>query len=341
LTNNLQLAQLTHSELQMISKELKERNGELKTATAELEGAKMLLSTSSGQLVVVTHNYEQIEQNCQQTITCLYRAVVELKAELDSHSGINEELAAAAELILARGNVVEAAIDIEEAKNQLFHITSELIGANDDIGILEGLYRCRDFQDNVAEQTEGSQSLFQKLNGWAIEQGERKRMARQLFQIEILRPHFIKMSFNNIRQNTYTPKSIARVMDLHQGFNLCGLDAFRFVEPAYVGPERLLWSLSSVKKVYGEIEKDMKQEIFFTLIRARNEKGQIVDGIKVNTKDLFVYLVNHFGLSEKAKTGNIEIAITADGAPLDDKTGRIAIGLKICDKDAIDQSQAN
>jgi hypothetical protein len=51
------------------------------------------------------------------------------------------------------------------------------------------------------------------------------------------------------------------------------------------------------EKVYPEIEKDTKQEINFTLIREQNEKGQIFDGIKLDTKDLCVYLVNHFGLS--------------------------------------------
>jgi hypothetical protein len=39
-------------------------------AKAELERAKILNSTSSGQLVVATRNYEQIEKNYQHT-TCL------------------------------------------------------------------------------------------------------------------------------------------------------------------------------------------------------------------------------------------------------------------------------
>jgi hypothetical protein len=48
----------------------------------------------------------------------------------------------------------------------------------------------------------------------------------------------IKLSVKNIRERTYTATSMARVMDLHHGFNLCGLDAFRFVEPTYLGHER-------------------------------------------------------------------------------------------------------
>jgi hypothetical protein len=55
-------------------------------------------------------------------------------------------------------------------------------------------------------------------------------------------------------------------MDLHHGFNLCSLDAFRLVEPAYIGTQRLLWSSSSVKRVYRQIGKEMKQEINFKII---------------------------------------------------------------------------
>jgi hypothetical protein len=121
----------------------------------------MLISTSSGQLVVVTRNYEQIKQKYQHTTTHLSHSLIELKDELDSHSGTKDEVAAAsAELILVRGNAVEAAMDIEEAKYQLIHTTAELIGANGDIGIFEGLYRRHDFQDTVAEEAECSQSLF-------------------------------------------------------------------------------------------------------------------------------------------------------------------------------------
>jgi hypothetical protein len=78
----------------------------------------------------------------------------------------------------------------------------------------------------------------------------------------------------------------------------------------------------------------MKGEISFRAIRDRNAKGQIVDGIKFDTKQLFTYLVHHFGLSEESKVRQVEIALTVDGAPLDYKTSHIMIGFKICDKAA-------
>jgi hypothetical protein len=112
--------------------------------------------------------------------------------------------------------------------------------------------------------------------------------------------------------------------------------AFSLMDPAYLGHERLLLSSSSVNCVFCQIEKEIKQEINFKIIRDRNAKGQIVDGIKFNVRQLFKYIIHHFGLSEEAKIRKVEIIITVDGAPLDDKTGHITISFKICDKDAVD-----
>jgi hypothetical protein len=126
---------------------------------------------------------------------------------------------------------------------------------------------------------------------------------------------------------------MARVMDLHHVVNLSsGLNVFCLVEPDYMGEKRLLWSSSSVKRVFRKIEIEMKDEISFKVIRDRSAKGQIVDGIRFDTKQ--TYLVHHFGLSEEAKVRQVEIALTVDGDPLDNKTGHITIGFKICNKAA-------
>jgi hypothetical protein len=83
---------------------------------------------------------------------------------------------------------------------------------------------------------------MQKLNAMTSGDGKWKRLAQQLFNIQIIKPHLMKLSVKNIHEKTYTATSMARVMDLHHGVNLCGLDAFRLVEPAYLGHEHLLWS---------------------------------------------------------------------------------------------------
>jgi hypothetical protein len=238
-----------------------------------------------------------------------------LKDELDAHLGTKQELVdAAAELIVARSVTLDAAIDIDEASNKVFETSAELLAANDDITILEGLYQRRDFQETMEAEANEGRSLYQKLNLWANGTEKWKRIAKELFRIQVLRPHIIEHSVTHIHDNMYTPKYTTRVMGLHHGLNLRGLDAFRLVDPNYMGEKRLLWSSSSVKRVFRKIEIEMKDEI--------------------SSKHLFTYLVYHFGLSEEVKVHQVEIALTVYGAPLDDKTGHVTIGFKICDKAA-------
>jgi hypothetical protein len=170
--------------------------------------------------------------------------------------GTKAELAdAAVKLGVMRGDIVDASIKSEEARTQLFNPTEELIGANEDIAVLEGLYRQRDFQDYVAIQSNKDRTLMQKLNAMTSGEGQLKRLAQKLFHIQILKPHLIKLSVKHICKKTYSATSMARVMDLHHGFNLYRLDSFRLLEPAYLGHERLLWSSSSVRRVFCQIEK--------------------------------------------------------------------------------------
>jgi chromosome segregation ATPase len=248
LSSKLVQYEEAQSRNELVVSEARKNNNELSVIKAQLVRV-------SGNLVAVAGNYEATEQNYQDTTQQLSRSLTELKSELDVHMGTKAELAdAAAKLIVMRGDIVDASIEIEEARMQLFNTTGELIGANDNIAVLEGLYRQRDFQDSVTSQSNEDRTLMQKLNAMTSGDGKWKRLAHQLFNIQIL-PHLIKLSVENIREKTYTVTSMVRVMDLHQGFNLCRLDAFRLVEPAYLGHERLLWSSSSVKRVFRQIEK--------------------------------------------------------------------------------------
>jgi chromosome segregation ATPase len=113
----------------------------------ELVGVTIKLATTSGQLVCLTQKYENAEMNYQQKAHRLASLFTELKDELDAHLGTKQKLAdAAAELIVARSVVLDAAIDIDEARNQVFRTSAELLATNDDIAILEGLYQRRIFR---------------------------------------------------------------------------------------------------------------------------------------------------------------------------------------------------
>jgi hypothetical protein len=164
--------------------------------------------------------------------------------------------------------------------------------------------------------------------------GKWKYIGKQLFHLQVLQPHLIRHAVTHVNQKLYTACSLARIMDLHHGFNLCELDHLCLVEPAYFHDERMLWLSSPVKKEHRTIETYLMCEINCEVI---NDKlnNKLVDGVHFDVEQLFHYLVTLFGLAEKVKRGTVEFAITCDGAPFDDLTGHLMIGFKIVDKDAV------
>jgi hypothetical protein len=61
----------------------------------------------------------------------------------------------------------------------------------------------------------------------------------------------------------------------------------------------------------------MMKEMDFTTINVRHNDTWI-DGVEIDAKKLVMYLVNHYGLSKKARTVGIEVSIMVDSAKLDD-----------------------
>jgi hypothetical protein len=70
----------------------------------------------------------------------------------------------------------------------------------------------------------------------------------------------------------------------------------------------------------------------------QGSKGQIHDGFSFDMKALFIHLMTSFGLEGKVKQGELEMAITIDGAKLDAKINHVVWGFKLTDKVAF-QSQ--
>jgi chromosome segregation ATPase len=113
-----------------------------------IQDAKSKLPNTYGKLVYVTQKYERTEINYQEKTCKLASSLTELKGELDDHNGTKQELAeAATNLTVAHSDINDAAIDIDEARKQIFETSAELLAANDDFAILEGLYRCHNFQE--------------------------------------------------------------------------------------------------------------------------------------------------------------------------------------------------
>jgi recombinational DNA repair ATPase RecF len=109
-----------------------------------------------GWLIVVTQRYETSNHSYQETTSRLSASLKQLKVELDCHRGTKDQLArAAAKLIAARDDAVNSAMEVEEAKKQLFETTADIIAANDDIEVLQGLYHHHDCQDEIMRNTDG------------------------------------------------------------------------------------------------------------------------------------------------------------------------------------------
>jgi hypothetical protein len=97
----------------------------------------------------------------------------------------------------------------------------------------------------------------------------------------------------------------------------------------------LVWSSGTVKDVHRSVERETQTKVAFKLSGERHDDIWI-DCVQLNVKELLIYLIQHFGLEEKARASGCEIAITVDGAELDDYCIHVTCGFKMTDKDARD-----
>jgi hypothetical protein len=115
---------------------------------------------------------------------------------------------------------------------------------------------------------------------------------QKLFHNIIIKPLLIQLTVNHIHYIVYTVHSMARIVDLHRGFSLCGL------------------------------ENEMSEEITFKTI-SEKYMGKKVDGVNSYPEELFTYLIYYLGLSNATKRRIVDICLTVEGAPLDDPTGHV------------------
>jgi hypothetical protein len=186
-------------------------------------------------------------------------------------------------------------------------------------------------------------SMEQYLNKYDTGRGKWKHVAYDIFLVKTLMPALIVYVKHHLKECVYTVESLARTMDLKHGINLGGIDAICQIEPiqprrkgrGYHHRDSILWSSISIKGCMREVEKELKEKVGWKKIRERYKENYI-DGIQYDTEKFFTYLLNAFHLGELAKNETDKMAITVDGAKLDDKVHHVMIGFKICDKRACD-----
>jgi hypothetical protein len=187
--------------------------------------------------------------------------------------------------------------------------------------------------DQINESREGS--ILNHLCGYLPGIGKWKRVAFALFQLKVVRPFLIRESVTQIRQNLYTKLALAEGTDRIPGFSLQCVEDFRSIEHAKKGTQKMVWSTGTIKKVHRKVESNMLQIIPMTVIEEVHDTN-LVDGVSFDVEALFIHVIKAFGLSEKAQSTNVEIAITIDGAKIEGQLCHATIGFKIVDVSAVD-----
>jgi ABC-type phosphate/phosphonate transport system ATPase subunit len=99
------------------------------------------------------------------------------------------------------------------------------------------------------DQQQENSSLYKRLDNYVGGRGKWKRIARELFSLSCIHNHLIDETVTHIRDNVYTPTSLAYVTDMHHGLNLTGIDNMHKIEYAKKHASKLVWSSSQVKRL--------------------------------------------------------------------------------------------
>jgi hypothetical protein len=94
----------------------------------------------------------------------------------------------------------------------------------------------------------------------------------------------------------------------------------------------LLLSESSIHRTMKGAEEIMTETVSWELVASSN--GNINGGFAFDIDKLPIHLIKSYGLEEKSNNGEVEIAMTIDGAQLDSKVAHVSFGFKLTDKDS-------
>jgi hypothetical protein len=189
-----------------------------------------------------------------------------------------------------------------------------------------------------SDKQEDNLTLYKRLYNYVAGRGRWKCIAWEIFSLSVIRNHLIdetvtRIIVTHICNNACTSAALAYVKDMHHRLNLTGIDNMRKIEHDTKHMSKLVWSSSQAKRVQRQAEIDMQEVISFSLIKETHQKT-MVDGVRFDMRALFECLITSCGLSEEACHRNVEIYVAFGGAKLDDNSGHVTAGFKICDKSA-------
>jgi hypothetical protein len=156
----------------------------------------------------------------------------------------------------------------------------------------------------------------------------------KLWEIDQAREQLMYKATKNYQDEYYTHVNIASTIDMRRGLNLYGYDNMVKIERGKRKRVKcLLPSTSSIPKAMTCAEKIMTETVPWELVDGSKEN--INGGFSFDIEKLFIHLIKSYGLEEKSKNGEVEIAITIDGAKLDSKVAHVSFGFKLTDKDYV------
>jgi hypothetical protein len=175
--------------------------------------------------------------------------------------------------------------------------------------------------------------FFRYINAFFKGRGKWVQHAKDISNMTSLRYLLIGFVTVFLCETVFT-KKWAQAVNTNHGMNLGGIEVIRNMEGTKKGAMGLVWSSGTVKDVHPAVEREMKTKVSFKLIGERHEEMWI-DGVQLHAKEVLICLIKHFGLEEKARASSCEIAITLDGAKLDDYCIHVTCGFKMTDKCAL------
>jgi hypothetical protein len=208
----------------------------------------------------------------------------------------------------------DAAAAVEHAQHKINHVVSALM------------------KETAADKG----TIFQRLHGYLPARKKWKSTSTTLFGLKYLKHFLIMLTVKHSRDEVYMKTNLAEATYRVPGFSLCCVEGFCSIQTEK-GTQKMVWSSGSIKWIHHSMELEMQEIYPMTLINEIHDR-ESVDGIEFDEEVVFRYIIEKFGLSEKAKHGTVEIALTINGAKLEGKFCYVMIGFKLVDVDAMNQN---
>jgi hypothetical protein len=165
--------------------------------------------------------------------------------------------------------------------------------------------------------------------------GKRKwsQIATEIWDVPQVQKVLMKKAKAKYQQESYSCVKIVCAIESGRGCNLSGyLNIVNIKCGKNKRRQCLLRSRSTISNTMEVAEEMMTLTVPWKI--TQGYKGQIHDGFSFDTKAFLIHIVKSFGLEGKVKQGELEMAITINGAKLDAKIKHVTWGFKLTDKDS-------